>query len=139
MHANSTPIQGTSRPKGKKPCRILCVDDQRWINEILQCALEQAGHVVECATDGQEALERINADVAYFDLLITDHQMPRLNGLALVTRLRGTPFRGKIVVHSSALSPSDITAYRLLAVDQILAKPANLPTLLGCAELPASD
>lgn len=81
--------------------------------------------------DGHLALERITADVSFFNVLVTDHQMPRLSGLGLVSKLHDTAFSGVIVVHSSHLTEAEADAYRALAVDHILSKPAPLPVLLN--------
>lgn len=86
-------------------------------------ALTRDGHSIECVADGAIALEQIKAAPASFDLLITDHHMPNLNGLELVTALRALPFSAKIIVFSSELSPSVSAAYQQLGVDRILPKP----------------
>jgi len=119
---------------GGKLLRVLCAEDDDHIAPMLQCALESAGHVVERAVDGQAALERIAADLDYFDVLVTDHQMPRLSGRGLVEKLRDTAFAGKIIVHSSSLREFDAAAYRALAVDHIFTKPVQLAELLRMVE-----
>ena len=98
---------------------------------MLKAALERSGYSVECVDDGQEALARIVSDPAFFHVLVTDHHMPRLSGLGLVSKLRDTTFAGTIIVHSSGLTPSENAAFEALAVDVILSKPVQLPTLLG--------
>lgn len=64
-----------------------------------------------------------------FDVVITDHHMPKLNGLELVTRLRDIAFPGKILVFSSELSPTVHAAYADLKVPKVLHKPM-LPSYL---------
>lgn len=113
-----------------KTLRVLCAEDHEQVALILKCALERDGYFVECVEDGQTAFERIMSDVSFFDVLMTDHQMPRLSGLGLVMKLRDTAFSGVIIVHSAHLLPADLHAYRALAVDRILAKPTELATLL---------
>ena len=103
--------------------RILYADDMRELREVARIALGREGHVIECVCDGQEALERITADPHAYDLLITDHHMPNLDGLELVTHVRTLPFEGKIMVFSSELSASVSAAYHDLKVDRILFKP----------------
>ncbi len=118
----------------EKPLRVLCAEDDDQIALILKFALERAGHEVERVADGQQALERITSDVHFFDLLVTDHQMPRLSGRGLVEKLRDTAFAGKIIVHSSHLRPADAAAYRALAVDYILSKPVQLAEFLAAVQ-----
>jgi CheY-like chemotaxis protein len=114
-----------------KAVRILCVDDDEYIAQMVVAVLERAGYKVEWAADGQAALERIVADADFFGLVITDHRMPRLDGLELVRKLRESGFPGRIVVHTSHLSDAEVACYRGLAVDRILAKPAQVPDLLA--------
>ena len=75
------------------------------------------------AADGWEALIKIGASEKPFDLVITDHRMPRVGGLDLVRRLRKRDFTGKILVLSAHLSDADIEAYEELEVDMMMSKP----------------
>lgn len=114
----------------KKSLRVLCAEDNQPLAFLLKYSLQQAGHFVECVEDGQTALERLQEDIGFFDLLITDHRMPRLPGLRLVEAIRATEYRGKIIVHSSLLRPEEIRDYRALAVDCIFDKPLQTAALL---------
>lgn len=86
-------------------------------------ALSLDGHAFDCALDGKLALERIKADPLAFDLVLTDHHMPNMNGLQLVEELRAMNYPGKIVVFSSDLRQSIHDAYVVFKVDRILPKP----------------
>lgn len=66
--------------------RVLVVDDESSLRKVVRDALEQAGHEVETAADGDEALAL--ATERTFDLVITDLAMPRRDGLELVRELR---------------------------------------------------
>jgi CheY-like chemotaxis protein len=103
--------------------RILYAEDLRDLREVARIALTRDGHSIECVPDGVLALERIKAAPNSLDLLITDHHMPKMNGLELVTALGAEPFAGKIIVFSSELSPAIGAAYLQLGVDRILPKP----------------
>lgn len=107
----------------KKLIRIIYADDVRELRDIARITLSREGHLIECVQDGQEALERITADPTGYDLLITDHHMPRLDGLELVGKVRSLPFTGKILVFSSELSTGVSDAYQAHKVDRILFKP----------------
>lgn len=66
--------------------RILTVDDSASMRALLLNALQQEGFSVEQAVDGQDALDWLaNNDV---DVIITDINMPRLDGFGLIERLR---------------------------------------------------
>src|SRR5579884_2962578 len=111
----STPI--------KRSLRVLYADDMQELRDMVQITLSRAGYAVECAADGLLAWKRIIEDPHAFDLVITDHQMPNMNGLELVSRLRSLPFLGKILVFSSGLSEEVSEAYQNLKIDHILRKP----------------
>lgn len=110
-------------PAPRRRWRILYAEDVRELREVARIALSLDGHKVECALDGKIALERVTADTAAFDLILTDHHMPNMNGLQLVEQLRAMKFPGKIVVFSSELRPQVEKAYLALGVDRVLPKP----------------
>ena len=66
---------------------ILVVDDTRSMRKMVASVLQGAGYLVEEAGDGAEALDKARARV--FDLVVTDHNMPRMDGVTLVRSLRG--------------------------------------------------
>ncbi|HWL15836.1 MAG TPA: response regulator [Opitutus sp.] len=107
----------------KKSLRILYADDMRELRELARIALSREGHLIECVGDGREALSRVMLDPAAYDLVITDHHMPHLNGIQLVSELRKLPYAGKILIFCSELSPGVNETYQKLKVDRILYKP----------------
>ena len=66
--------------------KILAVDDSRTIREMVKAILEQMGHEVLLACDGREAMDI--AREAPVDLVLTDINMPNMNGTSLVYKLR---------------------------------------------------
>ncbi len=107
----------------KAPLQILTVEDEHTIGQMLALVLGGPTAKVTSAADGWEALIKIGASKKPFDLVITDHQMPRVGGLDLVRRLRKRAFNGKILVLSAHLSDADIEAYEELEVDMMMSKP----------------
>ena len=83
-----------------RPLRILYADDMLELRMLMQDALAREGHTIETAGDGDEALERLREARSGFDLVITDHHMPGINGLELVRQARALPYPGKIAVFS---------------------------------------
>lgn len=67
--------------------RILTVDDSAAMRQMVHVTLASAGYDVYQAKDGREALDIANANT--FDLVITDVNMPEMDGLTLVRHLRG--------------------------------------------------
>jgi DNA-binding response OmpR family regulator len=66
--------------------KVLLCDDEVHILRTAEIKVQRAGYDVRVASDGQQAWEMIQAEMP--DILVTDVQMPRLDGLALVRRLR---------------------------------------------------
>ena len=62
--------------------RVLVVDDDPEVLSLLQNYLEALGHAVEVASDGREALSRL--DEPGYDAVVTDYSMPAVNGLAVL-------------------------------------------------------
>lgn len=119
----------TTTPFATTPVRILYVDDVKELRDIAHISLSRIGHSVTCAEDGREALDCLSPELDVFDLIITDHQMPRMTGLELVEALRRLPFRGRVMVFCSELDPAVAAEYERLGVDRLLYKPI-LPTTL---------
>lgn len=110
-------------PKLARPLRILYADDMRELRDLMKMVLTKQGYEVETVESGGPALRRLGETPAPFDLLVTDHHMPGINGLELVRQTREAAFPGKIVVFSSEISDEVHEQYRRFAVDAILPKP----------------
>ena len=115
--------QEANTPKPRKTFRILYADDMRELRDLAVITLGRDGHTVECVKDGQAALVRLMAEPDAFNLLITDHHMPNMNGLELIQQVRTLPYKGKIIIFCSELSQDVNQAYCALKVDEILYKP----------------
>jgi two-component system response regulator QseB len=107
----------------------LLAEDERSVAFSILFVLKADGHKIEIVRDGEEALSELTRKPGAFDLLITDHSMPRANGVELVKRLRDTAFCGKIVVLSAHLSAESVAAYAALGVDLMVPKPFDVHEL----------
>ncbi len=76
-------------PPPRDPPRILLVEDTLITRELERSILEAAGYRVETAQDGLDALQKLERST--FHLVITDIEMPRLDGLELTARIRQDP------------------------------------------------
>ena len=68
---------------------ILTVDDSASIRQMVAFTLKSAGYTVIEAADGQEGLDKAKTNAA--NLVLTDQNMPRMDGLTLIKTLRGLP------------------------------------------------
>ncbi len=69
--------------------RIMSVDDSPSVRQMVSFTLEAAGYQLLTADDGHEALDMLKSQAA--DMVITDLNMPRMDGLTLIRELRGLP------------------------------------------------
>ena len=109
--------------------QILVVEDEKAVAHMIAMVLGGPACKVVTAKSGWEALIKIGATVRPFDVVITDHRMPRMTGLQLVRQLRAQNFGGKILVLSAHLSDEDIRAYEELSVDMMMSKPFDFDEL----------
>lgn len=88
LGASASPVQRRSglSAVGTRPARILVVDDSLAIREMLRSIFEAAGYSVEVAVDGSDGLTKVRQQK--FDGVITDVEMPRLDGFGLVEGIR---------------------------------------------------
>lgn len=75
---------------------ILAVDDSGSLRQMVVFSLKAAGYQVTEAVDGQDALEK--AQLQVFDLVLTDQNMPRMDGLTLIRALRALPTYTKVPI-----------------------------------------
>jgi DNA-binding response OmpR family regulator len=109
--------------------QILVVEDEKAIAHMIAMVLGGPASKVVRARSGWEALIKIGATSKPFDVVITDHRMPRMTGLELVRQLLKQDFGGKILVLSAHLADEDIQAYEDLNVDMMMSKPFDFDEL----------
>ncbi|GHG76135.1 response regulator [Comamonas sp. JC664] len=96
----------TQAPAAKR-LRVLLVDDSPIARATEGALVKALGHSVEEAQDGEEAYVKVQSNT--YDLILTDVQMPRLDGFSLAKRLKSTPAVARIpvIILSSLASPED--------------------------------
>ncbi len=111
--------------------RVLVVDDDRLIRELVRETLVGDGYQVSLAASGTEALARMSEEGA-FDLLLTDLSMREMDGLSLIEQVkRRHPKTDVVILTGYASLESALQAMRLGAADY-LRKPAKPAELLYC-------
>lgn len=90
------PLQITQRTAEKQKLRILVVDDSFTTRILEKSILEAKGYLVSVATDGLEALTFLKSHEV--DLIISDVEMPRMDGLTLLQNVRANPKLAKLPV-----------------------------------------
>ena len=113
--------------------RILLCDDEPHILRASEIKFTRAGFDVHCVSDGQHGLEAIQNASTPFDLMITDYQMPRLDGLSLIERLREDPQTADLPVILLTAKGYELNEDELqekLTISALLAKPFSPRELL---------
>ena len=119
----------------KVPCRILVVEDEPDIRRLNAEVLKRSGYAVDTAEDGRagwKAFHAVRHAPDSYALLITDHNMPGLTGLALVKKLSDDCITLPVILASAALRSEDLfIRYPWLQPAATLPKPYTIEELLG--------
>jgi len=108
--------------------KILVVEDDNDLNNLIQTVLEGKGHDVFTATNGKEALDIL--DVTYIDLIISDIMMPRMDGIALLTDLREANMEMPILLITAKGSYDDKNKGFSSGADDYMVKPIDIKELV---------
>lgn len=109
--------------------RLLVVDDEQLIRELYGRVLSLEGYEVETAEDGASALEWLAN--GRFDLVITDRQMPQLDGVSMLLALRSAGGRVPVIMISASLAIQPLPAAIAKELFAILRKPTGRVELLA--------
>jgi len=105
-------------PMKKTKGKILVVDDERSMREILEIFLKNEGYSVSAAGNGESAMEIMKHD--HFDLIITDMKMPKLGGLELLKNVKEIyPDTLVVIITAFGTAESAVEAMKLGAFDYI--------------------
>jgi two-component system, chemotaxis family, sensor histidine kinase and response regulator WspE len=104
-------LAGRAEKRGRK--RVLVVDDSLTVREVERRLLENRGYKVAVAVDGMDGWNTLQS--GEFDLVVSDVDMPRMNGIELVRRIKGNPRSAAIPV--IIVSYKDQEEHRLLGLE----------------------
>lgn len=117
--------------------RILLVDDDTLILEVIEMALCYHGYEVIKAHDGLEALKLVERDSP--DLVLIDLIMPRRSGLSVVQQIKKNPIQRPHVIMVSANSDTKTTSVAIESgADLFIPKPFDIDELLSQVDLALS-
>jgi DNA-binding response OmpR family regulator len=102
--------------------RILVAEDERKVASFIRQGLEEEGHAVEVAADGETALDLIVAGPPY-DLVVLDVMLPRRDGFAILRAMRGRGITTPVLVLTARDSVADKVAGLDVGADDYLTKP----------------
>jgi two-component system chemotaxis response regulator CheY len=116
--------------------KALVVDDSRVMRMIIGRALKERGFEVVQASDGREALE-VLGEGGEVDVMMVDCNMPEMDGLALVTKLRGNDAHAsmKIVMVTSQTEADQIADALSVGADEYIMKPFTNEVIFEKLEL----
>ena len=123
--APARPATGTSRP------RVLVVDDEAAIRDLLAKTLALAEYDVDVAPDGRSALERMR--LYSYDLLIVDLKMPGIDGLAVIREAKRYKADLPVIIITGFSTESSAIEAVNLGVARYLTKPFRVPQVLAAA------
>ena len=128
-----SPTAATSdKPAGRDGrSRVLVVDDESSIRELLQKTLALAEYDVDVAPDGRAALERLR--LGNYDLLIADLKMPGMDGLTLIREAKRLKTDLPVIIITGFSTESSAIEAVNLGVAGYLTKPFRVPQVLAAA------
>jgi excisionase family DNA binding protein len=123
--APARPATGTARP------RVLVVDDEASIRDLLAKTLALAEYDVDVAPDGRSALERMR--LYPYDLLIADLKMPGMDGLTVIREAKRYKTDLPVIIITGFSTESSAIEAVNLGVAGYLTKPFRVPQVLAAA------
>jgi two-component system OmpR family response regulator len=109
--------------------KVLVVEDERRMVELLRKGLEEEGHTVVCATDGIEGLKLSRNH--FFDAIILDVMMPKLDGYGMIERLRAEKNATPVLMLTAKDDVPYIVRGLDLGADDYMTKPFSFQELVA--------
>lgn len=121
------PVKTPSAEPAARPLRILVVEDEPLVREVISVYLSEDNHEIETAKNGREGLEKFKAGT--FDLVLTDRAMPEMNGDVLASEIKKIAPRQPVVLLTGFGDLMSGAGERPAGVDLVVSKPFTLNTL----------
>lgn len=117
--------------KGRRLLKILGIDDNTDINDLLNAVLTASGHEYSSVTDGREGVKLIQQNK--YDLLLLDIAMPEFSGLDVIDALRKEKLMEKqkiVIVTASSVTEHEIEELLKNGVEKCIRKPLDIDHLV---------
>ena len=125
-------LDKTKRPTRPVTLEILVIDDEPLVRSLIKQVLEKRGHVVTEAGDGQEGVRRFREKG--FDLVITDHGMPVMNGLDAAFRIKKQNPQVPVLLITGWQTETDAVFQKPTGIDEFITKPFDLERIISLVE-----
>jgi CheY-like chemotaxis protein len=109
--------------KNKNGAKILVVDDNSVVRDVVSRMLSLLGHEVSSADSGEKGLSIFLGNL--FDIVLSDYEMPGMDGVALACSVKKSAPRTQVVIMTGAGSEA-VFSRKSTAVDQVISKPFTL-------------
>jgi DNA-binding response OmpR family regulator len=122
---SSAALQSRTSP----PRRILVADGDYDVRQLNAVMLTRSGYEVDAVADGAAAWQALNA--GHYDLLVTNHKMPKVSGVELLMKLHAAHMALPVIMASAALPEDQFPRYPWLNPPAMLLQPCTVAELLG--------
>jgi CheY-like chemotaxis protein len=112
--------------------KILIVDDEQFVRDLLEKVLRRRGHEVVATSDADQALATL--EKSKFDLLLTDVVMPGMDGFDLLRRVKSAYPDIKVIVLTGYARKQSISDFLLYGADDYLSKPFQVHELVAAVD-----
>jgi PAS domain S-box-containing protein len=122
-------------PRRTRAARILVVEDVAVNQDLAKVVLERAGHVVDLAANGREAVEAVR--LTPYDIVLMDVQMPVMDGITATQAIRASDHPSRhvpIVAMTANVLPQQVAGLKAAGMDDHVCKPFRRPELLAAIE-----
>ena len=118
--------------RAELPGRVLVIDDEPAVQDLLQRVLANAGHQVAVVDSAEAALIRLAKD--RFDVIVVDNNLPRMTGLELMSLVRDHHPELRAIMITAYNTPAVEARARALGVMSYVAKPFGIVTIVGAVD-----
>jgi CheY-like chemotaxis protein/anti-sigma regulatory factor (Ser/Thr protein kinase) len=119
-------------PSRARTASVLVVDDDRVTRHMTRSVLTRAGFNVRVASNGDDAIRRLND--SRFDVMLLDVWMPKMDGLAVLDRMKSSKRAPKVVMLTSDDAPDTLLKAIRRRAHQVAHKPIEAPALVSLVQ-----